>query len=230
MSTTGYTPNWNFGNGSVSNEQNPSKSYASAGNYRVSLKVNEPANGCWDSSAKQVMVYAKPNTLSITGPMNAPNGSTQSYSVSNSTGSSYQWWINNGTQTAGGTTNAISVQWSASATSGSVKARETTLEGCNGDTSSFNVSLASVGVNELSKINGLTIYPNPFQETITINSVANIRIALYDITGKLLFEAKKEGGLSQEINLSELSSGSYFIQVTDENNQIEVKQLMKINR
>jgi gliding motility-associated-like protein len=52
--------NWDFGDGNTSTDQNPTHSYASAGNYNVTLVVATAAN-CTGTIQKQVSVNASPN-------------------------------------------------------------------------------------------------------------------------------------------------------------------------
>lgn len=65
--------------------------------------------------------------------------------------------------------------------------------------------LRPVGIDEM-KNNFISVYPNPAVDQITIplENIENIEI--YDVTGTLVFS-----GNSQVITVSELTSGSYFI-------------------
>ncbi|MCU0384325.1 MAG: hypothetical protein MUF68_09705, partial [Cyclobacteriaceae bacterium] len=65
----------------------------------------------------------------------------ESYSVVNTPGSTYTWFITNGTQITGGNTNSITVQWGAVLGNTTVKVIETTVHGCSGDTVSQQVTL-----------------------------------------------------------------------------------------
>jgi PKD repeat protein len=59
-STTGATSyNWSFGDATTSNSASPSKTYAAAGNYTVTLTATN-ANNCSSVISKQVTVYANP--------------------------------------------------------------------------------------------------------------------------------------------------------------------------
>lgn len=50
---------WDFGDGSISSQQNPSHTYANAGTYNISLNVTS-ANGCTDNVTGTVTVHALP--------------------------------------------------------------------------------------------------------------------------------------------------------------------------
>lgn len=52
--------NWNFGDNSTSNLQNPNHTYATYGNYNVTLIVTN-SDGCNDTIQQTVQVYEKPN-------------------------------------------------------------------------------------------------------------------------------------------------------------------------
>jgi len=59
ISAGSFTRAWNLGDGSTSTATNPSKSYASSGNYIVRLMLTS-INGCKDSASSDVSVYPKP--------------------------------------------------------------------------------------------------------------------------------------------------------------------------
>jgi hypothetical protein len=222
--------NWNYGNGTTANTQNGQATYANAGNYNVRLVAATTNNGCIDSVSKSMAVYAKPAAVAITGPASAANNSTQNYSVTNTAGSTYQWWINNGTQASGSTTNAISVQWAATGAAGSVKVQQTDANACKGDTATLLVTLSTVGINEFSAIEGLKVYPNPFAEQLVFESDLEISIVIFDINGRELTSLVKPAGKASSFDLSNLAEGTYFVKITDTKNQTVVEQLMKINR
>jgi gliding motility-associated-like protein len=50
---------WNFGDGNTSNSQNPQNTYATPGNYNVSLIVGN-SDGCFDTLQQQITVYNVP--------------------------------------------------------------------------------------------------------------------------------------------------------------------------
>jgi len=56
------------------------------------------------------------------------------YKVTGLSGSSYQWFINNGTKASGGTTDSITVDWSATPGIDTLKVVEINFLGCPGDT------------------------------------------------------------------------------------------------
>jgi hypothetical protein len=89
----------------------------------------------------------------------------------------------------------------------------------------------SVGINELSSIHDLQLYPNPASEKINLrynceNSfTGTIKIA--GLTGLIINEqiiTSTQGWNHQTIDISHLESGIYFIELLTENN----KQVFKL--
>ncbi|RYZ99111.1 MAG: hypothetical protein EOP47_17695 [Sphingobacteriaceae bacterium] len=56
------------------------------------------------------------------------------YSVTNTSGSTYYWVVNGGTQASGGTSNSITVDWSSTTGTDTLKVVEKSAAGCFGDT------------------------------------------------------------------------------------------------
>jgi hypothetical protein len=69
-----------------------------------------------------------------------------------------------------------------------------------------------------------TLYPNPTNGLININSNTVIsEIVLYNNLGQLLFNSE----VTDQIDISSLSQGIYFIKIIDENGQTETKKVVK---
>ena len=88
---------WDFGDGTFSLLQNPTKAFSAAGTYKVLLFVTN-ANGCKDSTSKLISIVAKP-TASFTIPNYNACSNTNTFSFTNtSTGAvSYLWDFGDGT-------------------------------------------------------------------------------------------------------------------------------------
>lgn len=66
-----------------------------------------------------------------------------------------------------------------------------------------------VGVEQAELVPALSFYPNPSSNMITVAGADNIKIQLFDLTGKLVLESN-----DKTISIASLSAGSYFIQLS----------------
>jgi hypothetical protein len=73
-----------------------------------------------------------------------------------------------------------------------------------------------------SRFSGIVVYPNPVKDIINIVSDLDIRVNLYDVSGKIL----RENTTDKIINLSNLPSGIYFLNIEHEGN-IYNKRIIK---
>ena len=64
-----YTCHWDFGDGNVSEEQNPLNTYSDVGNYTATFTVTD-SEGNYSSDAAQVTVIAAKPSITITKPVN----------------------------------------------------------------------------------------------------------------------------------------------------------------
>jgi|TARA_B110000483_G_C18123717_1_gene514762 hypothetical protein len=88
-------------------------------------------------------------------------------------------------------------------------------------------TVTNVGLNT-NTLNNISVYPNPVSNNLTLttsNSIDNIGYSLYDFQGKLIIDGII---LSEEttVSTSNLSVGTYFINVY--NNQNQKSQTFKI--
>lgn len=73
-----------------------------------------------------------------------------------------------------------------------------------------------------SRFSGIVVYPNPTNDILNIVSDLDIKVNLYDLSGKIL----KENVTEKQINLSNLPSGIYFLNIEHEGN-IYNKRIIK---
>ena len=208
----GIARSWSFGNGVTSTTNNPTISYTAAGTYNVKL-AKTAANGCIDTATKTVTVYAKPASLTITGKASANQGSTENYSVTNTTGSTYQWSVTNGIQVSGTNTNSIGVTWSSTEASGSISAQQTDANTCKGDTTTLPVQLLAIFVKEVNGIPGLSVYPVPTSATLNINTQLDATYEIIDITGKQVLNGLVKADILNAIEVGNLATGTYMLNI-----------------
>jgi hypothetical protein len=141
--------------------------------------------------------------------------------TANQSNATYQW-INcaNNTPIAGQTNQTFSPS-----TNGSY-AVEITMNNCT-ETSSC-VIINNVSLEE-DLINLFKIFPNPANDVVTIqsNSNDNGNITIKDVTGKTIYNFTIAGNESLKIDLTNFSSGLYFIDFIQSNQQLQQKLIKK---
>lgn len=78
--------------------------------------------------------------------------------------------------------------------------------------------------------NKLQLYPNPANDVLNIeldSTSTNYQMAIYNALGSLVFEHKNLSITDKSVNISELNSGIYFVRITDSENRIYQKRLIK---
>ncbi len=116
--------------------------WGSAGTGNVSVTETSAAGCVGIVVNKPITIKALPTTSAITGSATAcPNATGIAYSVTNTSGSTYNWSITGGTKATGGTTNAITVNWGPGGP-GNVSVVETNAAGCVGTTISKAVTVS----------------------------------------------------------------------------------------
>ena len=86
----------------------------------------------------------------------------------------------------------------------------------------FNVTVNSPVGLETIRHKDISLYPNPVKRKIYLKSVENIQnVKIYDLTGKIVIE--RAGLIGTEIDISNLLSGVYIINISTENNSFTTK-------
>jgi hypothetical protein len=193
--------------------------------------------GCFTTnvagSVIKVMKVTPPatHTFIIGAPGIAESGSTVTVGadVQANVGSYSIQWFNKGVLFSTTTTNTTT--YIKTQGIDTITAIVTPADPCFAVTTSTAVYVYSVGtdVNELAGKSSITIYPNPFNDRVTISGV-NIgdNVALYDITGKKLANWEiAEDRKEHVLNIRDFPAGSYMIRVTDENGQSKINQTLQ---
>ncbi len=83
-------------------------------------------------------------------------------------------------------------------------------------------TILSVGVNELTSVSNISMYPNPFSDYMTINyhsnAVNTVSFRVYDISGKEVIQSvthNVSGDHSFKLETATLESGVYFVEISD---------------
>ena len=79
--------------------------------------------------------------------------------------------------------------------------------------------------------NKLQLYPNPATNDLNIklqDNTTNYKVAIYNTLGSMVFESNNQlSDNNNSINVSQLNSGIYFVKITDNENKIYQKRLIK---
>ncbi len=71
----------------------------------------------------------------------------------------------------------------------------------------------------------ISIYPNPAKETVNFKNADNIKsVDIYESTGRKVRTMKVEDG---NINISDLKSGSYYLEITQKDGTLSYEKLIK---
>jgi predicted transcriptional regulator len=90
----------------------------------------------------------------------------------------------------------------------------------------FNRNIQAEYVN-----NNIKMYPNPASKNVTIelpqnNGVGNYHINVTDIAGKVVMQVKANGG-TQQLNIEQLMTGTYLLEIIDSNGKRTIEKLVK---
>ena len=89
--------------------------------------------------------------------------------------------------------------------------------------SAFNVT--TLATDNFDNIN-ISIYPNPSNGSIFVSELDQYHMNVFDIAGKRVF-TKNDLTANEEVNLSSLESGIYFVKVQSNNKQKTIKLILK---
>ena len=170
----------------------------------------------WAARFFEIVQYNK-----ITGPNAVSANQTNiTYSIINTSGSNYNWQVPADAQIISGQgTNQITVNWGSQ--SGNIFVTETNNASCI-----FPTEKLYVNVNTSSELinneNYVSVYPNPASKYISIKLNNNYHVKITDINSRLVFEGNANNG---KINIEGFENGIYFIELSNEKENIRVKFL-----
>lgn len=91
--------------------------------------------------------------------------------------------------------------------------------------------LTATGIAETNLFPDVTIFPNPAVESVYIHIPVHyglMKVHIYNVSGKLLEVNHYNQGLN-ELNVTNLPTGVYFLKLTSENQNQKTFKLIKIN-
>ncbi len=87
-----------------------------------------------------------------------------------------------------------------------------------------------LGTEDFQKEANFVLYPNPSEKTITLQlrnrEIENLSVTIFDITGKQIM-SNSVNSITTEINISDLSSGLYFVALEQNGKTLGYQKLIK---
>jgi len=102
-----------------------------------------------------------------------------------------------------------------------------TLTNQQGDTAIYGNYLLAVENVDVPKF---SLYPNPVKDKLFLTSTNNsikLKIKIFNIAGKLLSTQNFKFEKQASIDVSQLATGIYFLNIQDENGNTEMKKIIK---
>jgi alpha-tubulin suppressor-like RCC1 family protein len=133
----------------------------------------------------------------------------------------YQWMTYNGgiyANILNETNQSLSVKAAGS------YAVDITKNGCTQRSAVFDMT--TLGNKDFDFKSKLSVYPNPFNDAISITIDTNAKVEIYNLLGETIYSKKINSGTTQ-LDLGNHASGMYLIKATNENNQSKMVKAIK---
>lgn len=168
-------------------------------------------------------------TLSITAEDdNWPKcvGDEVTFNATTNTGSTIQWYVNNNF------TNTTGASFTIEPNNDDSVYAKVALTGCYTDLNpSSNSIVAQVDIctntNEIANNNNLSLFPNPTKDIVTVTGDNIIKIVVVDVQGSEVINITPST-TNSIVDLSEYSSGAYFITITYKGENTSTHKVNKI--
>lgn len=184
--------------------------------------------GCSGTNSYNVNVYANPIIGNIVGPLISSQNTIAAYQLTAQNGAFYNWSVTGGIINTN-FNNQITIDW-GSVSTGYVQAVIIDQNGCK-DTSNVSVDLWPVGIKTNQIENSISFYPNPVTNVITfygnINSRENLKLVIMSTNGQIVKEEVYSKSLFQNINVSNLSSGTYIYKIISNTSEFSSGKFIK---
>jgi hypothetical protein len=175
------------------------------------LKVTNPL-GCTALSNSSTVHTFSPVPLPVISQLGAVLSVAPIYA-------SYQWY-RNGKVISGAGSSAFTMSFD-----GDYSVKVSDANGCKNESDVLTVQ--NLSITESSSTNLYRLFPNPMFDFMQVQSPLNLRISLNDCVGKTIFESKS----NTMIDISALSAGLYFAQITDASgNILGIEKVIKANK
>lgn len=210
----------------VFNATDLTKSFEKFGIIKVKL-LAKSTRGCTDSIEKSILIYQNPLISSIIGKVAVKPLSIEPYSVSLTDSTIFRWNVIGGNVISGQNNNLVSVQWGNSA-NGYIGVIANDKNGCLSDSANLNISITTVGLENLDLASKFNVYPNPTSSLINIvydqSTLLDYRVVFMDVNGKIIIGNKN----LKTIDITNYSEGIYYLEIESEGRKF-TKKIVKVN-
>lgn len=223
--SAGATYQWSDGS------SNQNLEATTPGLYSVTVTTEQ---GCTLEATQMVTISPSPIIAGINGPNSSTPLTTENYAVINHPGSSYTWTVTGGTQTSGGNSSSIDVEWSEGTSAGQVCVFETNGEGCSGEMACLDIELIISSTSSIDELTSMNIFPNPASNQLQIaldftESIEQVDLYLHNTMGqqmrKLVDENLPSGKWQTRLDVAGLSTGVYWLTI-QVGNQLTSKKVI----
>ena len=90
----------------------------------------------------------------------------------------------------------------------------------------FKLQNNTVSIEELSTVNSVQIFPNPFSETVKLTNAKNCEVSVFNILGQSVFETEIRDEESV-LDLSSLCQGIYYLKIKKPSKLIQTIKIIK---
>lgn len=95
----------------------------------------------------------------------------------------------------------------------------------------YVIEYESSSIHNNKTLNGLEIYPNPFDQIIHIENLNagsdELSVRIFDISGKMVMEQQCHIQQNYQMDLSGLHSGTYLMQITNSKQEVWIQKIQK---
>ena len=152
----------------------------------------------------------------VAGYTYAVTTNTVNFTNSSTNALTYSWNFGDG-----GTSTTVSPSHTYAST-GTYTVQLTAYNGCGGsNTTSKQVTITTVGINEVSELNSFKVFPNPGNGVLNLTFGDNSftgNIEVINNIGEQIFKINISNEKSVQLNLSDVKDGLYFLRISDNEN------------
>lgn len=216
---------WNLNGSPISGATNQTYNATASGNYTVTVTNADACDGVGTSIATAVFVNPTPTAAATAS--TTPGSLTVNFTNSSLGATSYNWNFGDGN-------NSTAVNPSHTyASNGNYIVTLIATSGSCSDTVTINLSALSVE-NEVEAIASALLFPNPANNTVTLNVdltvEGDLNIEIYDLTGKMIMNQNHNnlynGSYSFNLNTADLTNGIYLVNINTANGSKMMKLII----